>query len=620
MGGQIDMGAVSPVTVLWSLVAGATALLSAVHFWIWIANREARVHLAFAITATAFVGLAFIELWQMHASTAQEWGEAGMWLHLPVYFLFLGVVAFVHLYLGTGRAWLAWSVIGLRSAIFAMNFVPGKFFNFERIDSIERIRFLGDAVTVVGDAVVSRWQFLGIVSCVLLLAYVFDASVTLWRRRDIEGRRRAMVIGGSIFAFFAVAVSLGNLVLYGVVTMPLLHAPAFLAPLAAMTYELSRDLFRASMLAREVTHGELRLELAATAADLGLGEWDSGSGRIWATNKARQLFGFDEAEEPAPQQWLDRIHPDDRDRVKEGLDRSVSGNEDYVAEFRVSTDGQGTRWLTARGRASSADGGRRVVWRGVVRDVTQSRLEHDETLELRRELAHSGRVSMLGQLASSIAHELSQPLGAILRNTEAAELMLKASTVDRESLQELVADIQRDDRRAGLVIERLRSLLKRRELELQPLAVDGIVQDVLTLVHPDSASRHIRIDCRLEASLPKVQGDRVHLSQVLLNLLLNAMDAVTDLTPDRRRVVVGAAKNGAGTIELYVADAGHGVVPDAAARVFEPFFTTKPTGMGMGLAVSRSIVERHGGRIVLKNEPGWGARFSVELPIETDVA
>ena len=614
------MGAVSHVTVLWALVAGATALLSAVHFWFWIANRQARAHLVFAFTAMAFVGVVYTELWQMHASTAQEWAEVAKWTHLPVYFLFLGIVAFVHLYFGTGRAWLGWSVIGLRSAIFAITFVSGKSFNFERIDSIERLRFLGQTVTVVGDAVASRWQVLAIASCVLLLAYVLDASVTLWRRGGTEERRRAIVIGGSIFVFFAVAAGYGQLVVFGVMTMPLLHAPTFLAPLAAMTYELSRDLLRASLLAGEVTRGKVRLELAATAADLGLGEWDSESGHIWATSKARQLFGFGETEQPALQRWLDRIHPDDRARVTEGLARSVRDNEDYVAEFRVSHEGRGTRWLTARGRVSAMGPGKGSVLRGVVRDVTEYRKEHDETLELRRELAHTGRVSMLGQLASSLAHELSQPLGAILRNTEAAELMLRASTVDREALQELVADIQRDDRRAGLVIERLRSLLKRRELDLQPLAVDGIVQDVLTLVHSDSAARHIHIDCRLDPSLPAVQGDRVHLSQVLLNLLLNAMDAVADLTPDRRRVVVGAGKNGDGTIELYVADAGIGVPPDAVAQVFEPFFTTKPAGMGMGLAISRSIVESHGGRISVSNEPGQGARFSVVLPTDMEAA
>ena len=614
------MGAVSHVTILWSLVAGATALLGAVHFAFWMANPQARVHLVFAITALAFVGVAATEIWGMHAATPQEWGAAVRWCHVPLYFLVVGLVAFVSLYLGTGRAWLGWGYVGLRSVIFAANFASETNFNFERIDSIERIRFLGDTVTVVGDAVVGKWQLLGLVSSALLVVYVLDACVTLWRRGDAEERRRALVVGGAFVAFAGAATAYVQLVLYGIVQLPLLITPMFLAPLAAMTYELSRDLLRASLLAGEVTGGKVRLELAATAADLGLGEWDSGSGRIWATSKARQLFGFGETEERSPQSWLDRIHPDDRVRVTEGLARSIRGNEDYVAEFRVSHDGHGTRWLTARGRASASGRGKGLVLRGVVRDVTQYREEHDEALELRRELAHSGRVSMLGQLASSLAHELSQPLGAILRNTEAAELMLQASTVDVEALREIVVDIQRDDRRAGLVIERLRSLLKRRELELQPLAVDGIVQDVLTLVHSDSASRHVHIDCRLEPSLPAVLGDRVHLSQVLLNLLLNAMDAVTDLTPDRRRVVVGAGRNGDGTIELYVADTGNGVPPDVAAQIFEPFFTTKPAGMGMGLAISRSIVERHGGSISLSNEPGRGARFSVVLPIDTEAA
>ena len=383
-----------------------------------------------------------------------------------------------------------------------------------------------------------------------------------------------------------------------------------------MTYELSRDLLRASKLAGEVVESKLRLELAATAADLGLGEWDSGSGRIWATNKARQMFGLGEVEDLAAQQWLNQIHPDDRIGVKEGLERTVKGNEDFVAEFRVCPDGLGMRWLAVRGRVNTLDGGRQVVLRGVVRDVTRSRLQREEAQGLRRELAHAGRVTMLGQLATSLAHELSQPLGAILRNTEAAELMLEAQILDRESLKEVVADIQRDDRRAGQVIDRLRALLMRRQMDFQSLELDELVQDVLMLVRADSASRDVSIDFKLEPSLPRIKGDRVHLSQVLLNLILNAMDAVADLTPDRRRVAVGVGRSDELRIELYVADAGEGIPSDAAARIFEPFFTTKAAGMGMGLAISRSIVERHGGSISLTSEFGSGARFSVMLPID----
>ena len=601
-------------------MAGAALLLGALHLVFWNADRRLYVDLVFAVTAVAFVGVAATEIWGMHAATPQEWGQAVWWCHFPLFILVVGVVAFVHLYLGTGRAWLAWPLVGLRSVIFAGNLAADTNFNFERIDSIERVRFLGDTVTVVGDAVVGNWQSLGLVGSALLVVFVLDACVTLWRKGNAEERRRAMVIGVAFLVFTASAGAYVQLVLFGVLQLPLLITPMFLAPLAGMTYELSRDLLRASALSREVSDGKLRLELAAMSANLGLGEWESSSGRVWATRNARQLFGLDEMQDPELHWWLDKIHPDDRARVKDELRRAVNGTDDYITEFRVRPDGHNTRWLTARGRVVWVDGGRKVVLRGVVQDVTDRRIAQSEAQELRRELAHSGRVSLLGQLASSLAHELSQPLGAILRNTEAAELMLQASTIDREELQELVADIRRDDHRAGLVIERMRSLLKGRQLEMLPVALDGVVQDVLALVHADSESRHVRIDCELEPSLPKVQGDRVHLSQVLLNLILNAMDAVAHLTPERRRVTVGAARNGHQTVELYVADAGEGIPPDAVNQVFEPFFTTKPAGMGMGLAITRSIVERHGGRISLSNATGQGARFNVTLPIDSEAA
>ena len=599
-------------------MAGATLLLGAVHLVLWNANRRFHAGLVFAVTALAFVGVAATELWGMHASTPHGWAMAVKWCHLPLYVLYVGIIAFVRLHLGTGRVWLGWSLVGLRSYILAANFLSETNFNFERVDSIERIRFLGDTVTVVGDAVVSEWQFLGLASSVMLAVYVLDASITLWRRGDADERRRAAVIGGGILVFAASATIYVQGVIFGVAKLPLLIAPTFLAPLLSMTLELGRDLVRASALAREVIEGKLRLELAATAAELGLGEWDSSSGQIWSTRKARQLFGFGETEEPAPREWLDRIHPDDRSRVKEGLERAVNCNEDYVAEFRISPIDRSTRWLAARGRTTVVESSRRVVLRGVVRDITQNRLAQDEAQELRRELAHTSRVSMLGQLASSLAHELSQPLGAILRNTEAAELMLKAPTIDREELLDLVADIQRDDRRAGLVIDRLREMLKRRQLELQPVSLNGVVQDVLALVHSDSESRHVHIDCELDPSLPTVQGDRVQLSQVLLNLILNAMDAVVGLTQERRRVFVGTSRNGKSAIELYVADNGDGVPADGVSRIFEPFYTTKETGMGMGLAISRAIVERHGGEVFFRSEPGRGARFTVTLPIDRD--
>jgi signal transduction histidine kinase len=225
-----------------------------------------------------------------------------------------------------------------------------------------------------------------------------------------------------------------------------------------------------------------------------------------------------------------------------------------------------------------------------------SRATQQELEQLRSELARVGRVTALGQLASALAHELSQPLGAILRNAEAAELHLNNPTLDRDELRAIVIDVRKDARRAGDVIDQMRALIKRRTLEMEPLALHELVQDVFALVHADAVERHVALDCAIAPELPLVSGDRVHLSQVLLNLIINSMDALQTSNGDIKRVVIGARRT-EGKVEVAVTDSGPGVSPDVMARVFEPFFTTKLRGMGMGLPISRTIVEAHGGRL-----------------------
>jgi C4-dicarboxylate-specific signal transduction histidine kinase len=295
------------------------------------------------------------------------------------------------------------------------------------------------------------------------------------------------------------------------------------------------------------------------------------------------------------------------------MEQALSSGSDYVIEFRVCLPAGGTRWVSARGRTELSEPDRRVVVRGVVRDVSALRREQHESQALRSELAHAGRVSMLGQLASSLAHELSQPLGAILRNVEVAELLLEDSRLDVEELKAIVRDIHRDDRRAGEVIDRLRMLLKRRELDLQPITIDTLVSDVTALVRTDAASRHVVVRQAAEPGLPMVAADRVHLSQVLINLIINGMDAVMTRPVPERWVAVQGRRVGADAVELSVIDSGPGVANEVLPRVFEPFFTTKEKGMGMGLSISRAIVEAHGGRLTVENLPGGGAAFRMQL-------
>ena len=257
------------------------------------------------------------------------------------------------------------------------------------------------------------------------------------------------------------------------------------------------------------------------------------------------------------------------------------------------------------------------AWSWSRREVARARERERVAVEmrqLREELAHSSRVSTLGQLAASVAHELNQPLGAILANAEAAELFLQQDPPALGDLRAILADIRKDDERAGEVIRRMRGLLRKRELERQPLEINSLVEDVLQLVSGDATLRGVSLTADLGPFLPKVAGDRVHLQQVLLNLIINGMDAMAGQPQERRRISVQTRSGADAHVGLAVIDSGSGVEPDKLPRLFEPFYTTKPTGMGMGLSIARTIIEAHGGRIWAENCAEGGAVFRIELP------
>ncbi len=241
-----------------------------------------------------------------------------------------------------------------------------------------------------------------------------------------------------------------------------------------------------------------------------------------------------------------------------------------------------------------------------------------EVRKQREELSHVARVSTMGELAASMAHELNQPLGAILSNAEAAELFLEQDPPRLEMLRAILADIRKDDERAGEVIRRMRALLRKHELELQPLDLQPLVREVLKLIEPDAALRKTALSVEISSNLPRVPGDRIHLQQVLLNLLLNAMDAMANQPPEQRRIKFCVGRSDHGAIEISVSDSGPGIAPEILPHLFEPFFTTKQSGMGMGLSIARRIVEAHNGRIWAENDPAGGAIFHIALPIAAD--
>lgn len=613
------------VTVVWSMIASACLTLAAIYVAVWYRNRTAWASLLFSVTALATAAVAFCELWMMRATSPGDFGAALRWAHVPLYLWLVALTWFVRVYLGAGRPWLAWAVCGLRTFLLLPNFLVGQNLQYQEITALRHIPFLGESIAIA-EGVSSPWMVAGQLSSVVFLVFVADASVIAWRRGD---RRKALTVGGSVALFALASMAQAQLVIWGGVQSPITISLFYLGLVTVMAYELSRDVLRASQLVHELQTSEAglreseeRMSLAVDAANFGIWIRDLVRNDIWASDTWRALFGFGPSERVEFDGILQRLHPDDRDALRLAHALAIGGASagSYQTEYRLILPDGTTRWIASQGRVECDATSRPVLVRGASRDVTARKLAEQETQHLRHEIAHVGRVSMMGQLAAALAHEINQPLGAILRNAEAAELFMQHPSPDLDEVRAILSDIRKDDQRAGAVIDRMRGLLKRHSLDTRPLDVRELVDGIAALVRIDAEVRQIRLDIDVAGDLPPVRGDRVHLQQVLLNLVLNGMDALNDATPEARRVSVSARLDTAHTIEFAVEDAGPGIPFSTLAHVFDPFFTTKPNGMGMGLPISRTIVEAHGGQLSAENNDGGGATFRFTLPIAEQAA
>jgi PAS domain S-box-containing protein len=609
----------SYITIIWSGCAAAALLLALLHGLAWIYDRRAYANLAFAFAAFSLCGGAAIELAALRADTAEHWGQLIWWEQFSVFGLVVGVALFLRLYLRAGRTWLLGALIAARSLVLLLNLVTHPNVNFERIDSIKQIPFLGEPVTVVASAVTGQYQWLALLAVALFTVFMLDVGITLVRRNGPGDRRIATMVLAPVFVSITISSVLTQMVIWRIVELPVLLVPPFVIALAAMAFELSRDVLHASRLARELRESERRLNLAASAAGAGLWAWDAASGRVWATERARTTMGLAPHSDIDVTEVLRSAHADDVAEVKAALAQALQRGGEHGLQFRITAPAGGTRWIAMSGTVDLRKNGEPELVRGVVRDVTNQHLAEQEVNELRQTLAHAGRVTMLGQLASALAHELSQPLSAIQHNVETAQILLQRDPLDTRLLREIIDDVLRDDRRAADVLQRLRTWLKQGRINMEVVNINELAQDVVALVRADATIKHVAIDLTVPRSLPPVHADRVQVSQVLLNLIMNAIEAVTAQTSAQRRVSVEAHVGADGCCEISVTDTGPGIPPDQLDRIFEPFVTHKPNGMGIGLSISRSIVEAHGGKLWAENG-ARGATFHFTVPLQSAAA
>jgi PAS domain S-box-containing protein len=357
--------------------------------------------------------------------------------------------------------------------------------------------------------------------------------------------------------------------------------------------------------------------LAAEGSHLGVWHWDEAAKMLTWDGATRDMFGVSADGEITINTFYKALHPDDAERVKQTWRRALELRLPYQIEFRTQrTDGT-IRWVDARGRGYYDEAGKPLWMTGVLFDITDRKEAELAAQRNREDLSHLSRVAAMGELAASIAHELNQPLSGITSNASAGQRFIDRGEVDLRELRDLLGDIVADGRRAGGVIRGLQTMVKKGVPARQRVKLNDLVMNVVRMVKPDAMLRSCELGTFLDPDLPTVEADPVQLQQVLLNLIVNAFDAMRDTPASRRKVVIATERNGYNTIRTSVRDYGTGIPEKVHERMFDQFFTTKGKGLGMGLAIVRSIVKSHGGTIAAENVDDGGARFHFTLPTDS---
>jgi PAS domain S-box-containing protein len=342
--------------------------------------------------------------------------------------------------------------------------------------------------------------------------------------------------------------------------------------------------------------------------------WNPSTGKLFWSEESHRIFGLDAKAVPSIDGVLSRVHPDDLALVQQVIDRAASDNQDFELEHRLKFPDDSVKHVRIVARALQSDAGA-TEFVGAMMDVTAIRAAERELHNARTELAHVVRVTTLSELTASIAHEVNQSLGAVVANAEACLNWLDCDSPDLDEVRGAVQSISSDGHRASEVIRRVRALVRKSEAQMVPFSLNEIVSETLNVLHHELLRYRVTVRLELSSALPLVLGDRIQVQQVLLNLMMNSLEAMESITDGSRELSIRTEWDGAKSALVTVADAGIGIAPDKASGIFEAFMTTKATGLGIGLSISRSIVQAHGGRIwVSPNEPR-GAIMQFTLPL-----
>ena len=362
---------------------------------------------------------------------------------------------------------------------------------------------------------------------------------------------------------------------------------------------------------------EERMRMAAEAVNLGIWEWDLSKDEIWATNARRALLGWPASGKITLEHFISRLHPGDRDRIRQAIDDAIHKGQDFDSEYRLVLPDGIVRWMATRGSVRLDAHGKPAQLLGISIDITARKQAELEARQRRDELSHLSRVALIGEMSASIAHELNQPLAGIASNAGAGQRFIDRGNVDLQEIRELLADIGADARRASDVVRGIRGMIKKEQMGRQRINLNDIVTNVVHILSSDALLHWCELKTSLDTNLPMVEADPIQIQQVLINLVVNAFEAMPETPVSTREVEINTQQNADGAVRVSVRDYGVGISPETRSRLFEQFFTTKAEGLGMGLAIARSIVEAHAGTIDAESAEDGGARFHFTLPRST---
>jgi C4-dicarboxylate-specific signal transduction histidine kinase len=368
----------------------------------------------------------------------------------------------------------------------------------------------------------------------------------------------------------------------------------------------------------ELRRNEALLAEGQRVSRTGSWAWNATRNEVFWSLEQFRIFGFDpHAVTPSYELFIGRFHPEDRPALEDLLWKSVRDGIDFEHEGRIILPGGVMKYVHSLGHRVSA-GGEDIELTGIIRDITERRIGEEALRNAVADLERASRLTTMGQLTASIAHEINQPLQAIVTNGNTCLRWLEGDRPDLGEVRQAAKRIVRDGYRAGEIVRSIRAMARKSVPEMAPLDVNDVIQEVIALMRTEFRRHDVSIETALCADLAPVLADRIQLQQVILNLIMNGVEAMVEVVSRPRLLAVRSATVEIGEVLVSIEDSGPGLDSMQASRIFEPFFTTKREGMGMGLSICQSIIEAHGGRLCALPGVPDGSVFQFTLPAAAD--